>query len=239
MNLRKRWNGWGRGKRTLFSLSLVAGALLLASVILLTTTISGDDGCPSVADLRTYVPPEATRVFAVDGSVVADLSPQRRVVTDIEDFPPILKEGMVAVEDRRFWDHGGVDLRSFGRAFWRNARSLSIQEGFSTITMQLARSVFPDQLPMREKLGRKVCEVYLAHRIEAEFQKREILQRYLNQIYFGAGLYGAQAAAEGYFGKPAAQLEPAEAALLVALVRSPEGYNPRKNPDRALERRNL
>jgi penicillin-binding protein 1A len=239
--LKKYWKRWGRGQRALFSLSLLAGLALLGGVSMITLTIAGGtgDGCPSVADLRTYVPPEATRVFAMDGSVVADLSPQRRVVTDIEDFSPILKEGMVAVEDRRFWDHGGVDFRSVGRAVWRNMRSLSIQEGFSTITMQLARSVFPDQLPMREKVGRKVCEVYLARRIEAEFRKRDILELYLNQIYFGAGLYGAQAAARGYFGKPASALEPGEAAMLVALVKSPEGYNPRKNPEKAVERRNI
>lgn len=222
-------------------MAILVGLLFAAGAVMVTLRVSGvqGEGCPSVADLRTYRPPEATRVFALDGSVVADLSPQRRVVMEIEEFPPILTEGMVAVEDRRFWDHGGVDFRSVGRAVWRNATALSVREGFSTITMQLARTVFPEQLPMADKVGRKVCEVYLARQIETEFRKREILERYLNQIYLGSGLYGIEAAAQGYFGKPAARLDVDEAAVLVALVKSPEGYNPRKNPERAIERRNI
>ncbi len=238
---KKRWKGWGLPGRSLLVVSALGIVLFLGVSLWATLTISGlrGDGCPSVADLRSYVPPEATRVLAVDGSLIADLSPQRRVVLDIEDIPPIVREAMVAVEDRRFWDHGGVDGRGIARAMWRNVASLSIQEGFSTITMQLARTVFPDRLPMHEKVGRKVCEVYLARRIEGEFRKREILQLYLNQIYLGAGLYGVEAAAQGYFGKPVKEVTAPEAALLVGLVKSPEGYNPRKHPERALERRNL
>ena len=241
MKMSKRWKRWGVGRRLLFTLGILAALLLVSGGVLATLTVAGvrGDGCPSIADLRTYRPPEATRVFAMDGSVVADLSPQRRVVLDIEEIPPLLREGMVAVEDRRFWSHGGVDFRSVGRAVWRNLSSLSIREGFSTITMQLARSVFPEQLPMSEKLERKVCEVYLSQRIEAEFQKREILALYLNQIYLGSGFYGVEAAAQGYFAKPASRLAPEEAALLVALVKSPEGYNPRKRPEKAVERRNI
>lgn len=237
----RRWNRWSRSTRVLVSLTLLAATLVVAASVWAGLTVNGvsGDGCPSIEDLRAYRPPEATRVFADDGSVVADLSPQRRVVLDIRDVPPLLREGMVAVEDRRFWDHGGVDFRSVGRAVWRNVRSLAIEEGFSTITMQLARSVFPDQLPMAEKLTRKTCEIYLARRVEAEFRKREILELYLNQIYLGAGLYGVEAASQGYFGHPVDELDAAEAALLVALVKSPEGYNPRKNPRKAIERRNI
>ncbi|MFP4624370.1 MAG: penicillin-binding protein 1A, partial [Gemmatimonadota bacterium] len=236
-----RMKGWGRWRKALAFLALLLSVLFLSGAIWAALTVAGvtGTGCPTVAELRTYRPPEATRVFAADGSVVADLSPQRRVVLDLQDVPPVLREGMVAVEDRRFWGHGGVDYRSVGRAVWRNLTSLSVAEGFSTITMQLARTVFPERLPMSEKLTRKVCEVFLAYRVESEFRKREILELYLNQIYLGSGLYGVEAAAEGYFGHPAAEVDPAEAALLVALVKSPEGYNPRKHPQRALERRNI
>lgn len=209
----------------------VAGGLVVNGVI--------GEGCPSIDALRSYRPPEATRVYAADGSLVADLSPQRRIVLDIDDIPPVVREGFIAVEDRRFWDHSGVDMRGVFRAAWRNVTSLSIREGFSTITMQLARSVFPDQLPMARKLTRKVCEVHLARRIEREYRKREILELYLNQIYLGAGLYGVEAASLGYFGKPVAEIDVDETALLVALVRSPEGYNPRKKPKLAMERRNV
>ena len=241
MNLRKRWKQWGTPKRVLYPAAALAVAVALVGSVWMGLYVSGvaGPGCPSVGDLRDYRPPEATRVFAMDGSVIADLSPQRRIVLGLEDMPPMLREGLIAVEDRRFWQHSGVDLRSVGRAIFRNVTAMGIREGFSTISMQLGRTVFPDRLPMSQKLGRKACEVFLAKRIEGEFEKREILALYMNQIYLGAGLYGVEAASEGYFGKSARELAPEEAALLIALVKSPEGYNPRKHPERAIERRNI
>ena len=241
IRLKQRWHRWGTVRRLLAGGALAVGIAVAAGLVAGGLVVNGviGDGCPSIADLRTYRPPEATRVFAADSSLVADLSPQRRVSLDIDEIPPVLRQAFVAVEDQRFWDHEGVDARGVVRAAWRNLTSLSIREGFSTITMQLARSVFPHRLPMGKKLTRKVCEVHLARRVEAEFRKRKILELYLNQIYLGAGLYGVEAAAQGYMGKPVAEIDAAEAALLVALVRSPEGYNPRKNPKLAVERRNL
>ncbi len=241
MGFKKRWKGWGAIRRTLFVVTLagvlaVAGGLVASALVV--NGVVGR-GCPSIADLRSYRPPEATPVYAGDGSLVADLSPQRRVVLDIDDIPPTVREGFIAVEDRRFWDHHGVDYRGVVRAALRNVASLSIREGFSTITMQLARSIFPDRLPMADKLTRKVCEVHLARRIEREYRKRAILELYLNQIYLGDGLYGVEAASQGYFGQSVDELDPGQVAMLVALVRSPEGYNPRKNPKLAIERRNV
>ncbi|HWV57561.1 MAG TPA: PBP1A family penicillin-binding protein [Longimicrobiales bacterium] len=198
-----------------------------------------DLGCPSVAELRDYRPPEASRVFAADGSVIADLSPQRRTVVSISEIPPLVRDGFVAVEDRRFWSHSGVDLRGVARAAWRDLTSLSFREGFSTITMQLVRNVFPEELPRGEKIRRKLCEVWLAPRIESMLSKQQILELYLNQVYMGSGLYGVEAAARSYFGKPVAQVDAAEAALLIGLIQSPEGYNPRRNPERAVARRNV
>jgi penicillin-binding protein 1A len=204
---------------------------------LLTATVTDD--CPPVAALKTYRPPEASRVFTEDGQLLADLSPQRRIVVELDRIPAIVRDGFIAVEDRRFWEHDGVDYRGVARAIWRDLTSLSLKEGFSTIPMQLARNVFPEQLPRGKKFSRKICEVRLARQIEDEFSKREILELYLNQIYLGDGLYGVEAAAQGYFGKEVARLTPAQAALLVALVRSPEGYNPRKHPMTAIQRRNV
>jgi penicillin-binding protein 1A len=195
--------------------------------------------CPSVEALRQYRPAEATRVYASDGSLLADLSPERRVVVDLDDVPPTVSNGFVAVEDRRFWQHEGVDMRGVGRAAWRNITSLSLSEGFSTITMQLARNVFPDELPRSEKLRRKICEIRLAGRIEDAFAKRDILRMYINQVYFGDGKYGIEEASRGYFGKPAKRLTLSEAATLVGLVKNPEGYNPRRHPARAIARRNV
>jgi penicillin-binding protein 1A len=195
--------------------------------------------CPSVESLRSYRPPEATRLYARDGSLLADLSVERRTVVDLDEIPPAVSNGIVAVEDRRFWTHGGIDPRGVVRAVWRDLVTLSLREGFSTITMQLARNVFPDELPRADRLRRKSCEVLLAGRIEATFPKREILRMYINQVYMGDGMYGMEEAARGYFGKTARRLTTAESALLVGLVKNPEGYNPRRNVNRAIQRRNV
>jgi penicillin-binding protein 1A len=216
--------------------SVVAAGTIAAGAV--AWHVSGVE-CPSVEALRDYRPPEATRLFAVDGSRLADLSIERRVVVDLDEVPPTLSNGFVAVEDRRFWQHGGVDVRGAGRAAWVNLRTWTLREGFSTLTMQLPRNVFPDELPRSDKLRRKACEIRLAGRIESALPKRDILRLYINQVYLGDGKYGVEEAARGYFGKPARQLTTAEAALLVGLVKNPEGYNPRENAARAIKRRNL
>jgi penicillin-binding protein 1A len=235
------WRDWSALKRGVVAAALLVGIATVAGLGWTGAMLAGLTGndCPSVADLRAYRPPEATRLFALDGSLVADLSPQRRVVLELRDIPPLVREAAIAVEDRRFWHHGGIDLRGVARAVWRNVTAGSVREGFSTITMQLARSVFPEQLPMSDKVGRKTCEVRLALQVERKLDKRDILERYLNQIYLGSGLYGMEAAAQGYFGVPASQVDAAQAALLVGLARSPEGYNPRRHPERAIQRRNV
>lgn len=195
--------------------------------------------CPTVERLRAYRPPEATRVYAMDGSRIADLSPERRVVVELNEVPKTVWNGFVAVEDRRFWSHEGVDMRGFGRAIVKNITSLSVKQGFSTIPMQLARQVFTEELPMSSKLSRKACEVSLAPKIEKAFTKREILKMYINQVYLGDGLYGVEEASRAYFGKPVREVNAAEAATLVGLVKNPEGYNPRKRPLRTVQRRNV
>ncbi len=195
--------------------------------------------CPTVERLRAYRPPEATRVYAMDGSRLADLSPERRVVVELNEVPKTVWGGFVAVEDRRFWSHDGIDFRGFGRALVKNISSFSVKEGFSTIPMQLARQVFTEELPMSSKLSRKACEVSLAPKIEKSFTKREILKMYINQVYLGDGLYGVEEASRAYFGKPVREVNVAEAATLVGLVKNPEGYNPRKHPMRTVQRRNV
>ena len=213
-------------------------ALCAAGVVAVVMTARAQE-CPSIETLRTYEPAQATRVYAGDGSLLADLSQERRVVVDLDDVPPTVSNGFVAVEDRRFWQHEGVDFRGAGRAVWRNITSLSLSEGFSTITMQLTRNVFPEELPRSEKLRRKICEVRLAGDVEDALEKRDILRLYINQVYFGDGKYGIEEAARGYFGKPASRLTLSEAATLVGLVKNPNGYNPRRRPDRAIARRNV
>lgn len=195
--------------------------------------------CPSVEALRTYRPPQATRVFDADGRLLAYLAPERRVVVPLERIPAHVVGAFLAIEDKRFFQHHGVDYVRVLGAMWRNLRELRFAEGFSTITMQLARNVFPDHLTRDKTLRRKLWEVVLAYRIERAFSKHEILEMYLNQIYLGEGLYGVEAAAQGYFGKPVRRLTLAEAALLAALPRAPSYYSPRRNPEAAVRRRNL
>ena len=222
-------------------LRVVAIGLLAAAPLAAIGSLVGlqQVDCPSVANIRSYKPPQATRVYAMDGSLVADLSPQRRVIVELTDISPDVVDGFVAVEDRRFWEHGGIDYRGVGRAIVRDIASLSMKEGFSTITMQLVRNVFPDELPFGAKIRRKACEVKLSRQMEDALTKREILKLYINQVYMGNGLYGVEAASQSYFGKSAKMLTTAESALLVGLVKNPEGYNPRKSPTRAISRRNV
>lgn len=219
---------------------LISGiALAVSTAVLVPLAGPLTMACPPVAALRAYQPPEASHVYARDSTLIADLSPQRRTVVDLDRIPREVRDGFVAVEDRRFWSHGGIDLRGLARAVWRDLISLSFKEGFSTIQMQLARNVFPEQLPRAKTVDRKVCEMRLALRMDGEFSREEVLELYLNQIYLGDGRYGVEEAAQGYFGKTIGQVDAAEAALLVGLVQSPEGHNPRKHPDRALRRRNV
>ncbi len=197
------------------------------------------DACPDVAALREYTPPQASRVFDRSGELITHLAPERRIVVPLERIPTHVSGAFLAVEDRRFFQHSGVDYRRAVGAAVRDVQTLSFEQGFSTITMQLARNVFPEQLTRAKTVRRKVWEIFIAREIEREFSKDEILEMYLNQIYLGDGSYGVEAAAQGYFGKSAAQLTPVEAAMLAALPKAPNSYNPRRNPDLALERRNL
>jgi penicillin-binding protein 1A len=195
--------------------------------------------CPDVESLRDYSPPQATRVFDGAGEVVAHLAPERRIVVPLERIPGHVAGAFLAVEDKRFFEHNGVDYRRVVGSAVRNVQSFRFEEGFSTITMQLARNVFPEQLTRAKTLRRKVWEVYIARQMEQEFAKDEILEMYLNQIYLGDGFYGVEAAAQGYFGKRAAELDAGEAAVLAALPKAPNNYNPRTNPIDAVNRRNI
>ncbi len=227
-------------KKLLLTALALAGVLALIVPMFALLTVAGvNGGCPSIAALENYQPPEASQVFAADGSLVAAMSPQRRTLVNLDQVPLLVRQGVIAVEDRRFRHHGGVDYRGLARAVWKDITSLSLRQGFSTISMQLVRSVFPDELPMSRRFSRKVCEVYLATRLQHVMDKEQILGLYLNQVYFGDGLYGVEAASEGYFGKPVGALHPAEAALLIGLIKSPEGYNPRRHSAAAIRRRNV
>jgi 1A family penicillin-binding protein len=231
-------SGSNRGRR------IATGAGIALLVVLVVGAVlwqrCGLRGCPDVNMLKGYMPDEASVVLDRNGEEVSKLFVTRRVVVPVDSMPEHLLNAFVAIEDRRFWQHGGVDWRRTVGALLRNVQAGDIAEGSSTITMQLARNVFPEQLPANEKtLTRKLGEARMARSIESRYTKREIIELYLNQIYFGSGAYGIQSAAEEYFGKSASQLTLAESALLAALPRAPSRLNPRANRDAALEGREL
>ncbi|HSK19419.1 MAG TPA: PBP1A family penicillin-binding protein [Longimicrobiales bacterium] len=219
-----------------------AGALVL--LMLVVTAVlwhrCGVAGCPDVDMLRGYMPDQASVVVDREGAEIAKLFVTRRVVVPVDSMPEHLLNAFVAIEDRRFWDHGGVDWRRVIGALASNVKAGGIEEGSSTITMQLARNVFPEQLPANQRtITRKLGEARVAREIEDRYSKREIMELYLNQIYFGEGAYGIEAAAEEYFDKGASQLSLAESAILAALPRAPSRLNPRADKEAALEGRAL
>ncbi|HUG41693.1 MAG TPA: PBP1A family penicillin-binding protein [Longimicrobiales bacterium] len=216
-------------------------ALAVALVVLfIVWQRCGIAGCPDPDRLAAYQPDGAPVVLDRSGSEIARLAPFSRELVSLEDLPKHVKDAFLAVEDQRFYDHGGVDWRRAAGSFFANLRAGGIAEGFSTITMQLARNVFPERLPGAERTPRrKLLEVRVARQIEDRFTKDEILEMYLNHIYFGGALYGIEAAARGYFGRPARDLRLEEAAVLAAMPKAPNAYNPREEPERARERRDL
>jgi membrane peptidoglycan carboxypeptidase len=200
----------------------------------------GLNGCPNVQRLTSYQPGGATVLFDAAGERFADLSPVEHEVVELSALPKHVPGAFIAVEDHRFYDHHGIDFRRVGGALVANAKAMRFKEGFSTISMQLARNVFPERLPGEKRtLRRKALEVRVARDIERAYDKNEILELYLNHIYFGGGAYGIEAASRNYFDKAAKDLTAAEAAMLAALPKSPTLYNPRRYRERAQERRDL
>lgn len=237
----KRTAGTGRLRRVLAIVGLLALVGLLvggAGLLWLWPRCSGS-ACPDVTALRDYTPPQATRLFDRTGQILTHLAPERRIVVPLERMPATVVGAFLAVEDRRFFQHDGIDYRRAVGALVRDIQTMSFAQGFSTITMQLARNVFPEHLTREKTLRRKAWEIMLARQIEEEFGKDEILEMYLNQINLGNGLYGVEAAAQGYFGKRAQDLNDIEAALLAAIPKAPTTYNPRRNPVQARARRDL
>lgn len=199
----------------------------------------GMGGCAPLSELERYQA-EGSQLFDRRGEPIGTLASVNRRVVALDSLPAHLPQAVLAVEDRRFYDHSGLDFRRFAGAISRNVRSGSGAEGGSTITMQLARNLFPERLDYRDRtMGRKLREIRIARQIERAFSKPQILQLYLNHIYLGDGAHGVDAASRTYFGKPAAELELHEAALIAGLAQSPSRLNPRQNSEGAKRRRDL
>lgn len=219
--------------KVVFGLLVLLAALVGASVGLL-LVYSTD--LPQVEQLEHYRPSSTTDLYDDHGRVIGSFALQRRVVATYEDFPKVLRDALISVEDKDFEKHSGVNFWRILGAAYRDIMSAGKVQGASTLTMQLSRNLFltPDRT-----FQRKMQEMLLAMQIERHFTKPQIFTLYANQIYLGHGVYGFEAASEYYFSKPARQLTLDEAALLAGLPKSPGYYSPINHPEHALRRRNL
>jgi penicillin-binding protein 1A len=225
--------------RTLKIVLLAAAALAVGGFGWVWFAPCGMGGCAPVSDLNRFVS-EGSELLDVNGKPFGTLATVNRRVVPLDSVPGYLPRAFLAVEDRRFYEHHGVDWQRFLGALVSNVKAGGVAEGGSTITMQLARNLFPERLPYQERsLRRKLMEVRVARQIEKALPKQKILELYLNHVYLGEGSYGVDAAAEEYFGKPAARLTLAEAAVLGGLPKAPSKINPREDMRAARARRDL
>ncbi len=216
----------------------VFGTLLILSglgMIAIALTVKHfERGLPATDEMKRYTPPQVTRILAKDGTLLGEDFVERRTVVRIDQMPPHVKLAFLAAEDASFYEHEGLDYPGMLRAIWVNLRSQSSRQGASTITQQVVKNVL---LTQDRTYERKIKEVILARRIEQTLTKDEILELYLNHIYFGHGRYGVEEASRYYFGKSVGELTLGQAALLASVPKGPTRYSPREHLDRALERR--
>ncbi len=219
--------------RVLFGLLVLLSALVGATAGLLLVYATD---LPQVDALEAYRPSSITEIYDDHGRVLGSFALQRRVVASYDDFPPVLREALVSIEDKDFYRHSGINFWRIVGAAYRDIESGGKVQGASTLTMQLARNLFlsPDR-----SFHRKVEEAMLAIQIERHFTKPQIFALYADQIFLGHGVYGFEAASEFYFSKPAKRLTLDEAAMLAGLPKGPGVYSPINHPDRAVKRRNL
>lgn len=196
-------------------------------------------GCPSSAEIRAFHPSEGGNVYDRNGRLLGHLENVRRVNVPIAAVPKYVRDAFIATEDRRFYEHNGLDWRGVFRAVARNFSAGGIRQGFSTITMQVAHNSFLLDRYHGRSLRRKLVELRLSRLLERDLTKDQILEHYLNVIYLGSGVNGIEAASLDLFGKNVDKLTLSEGALLAALPKAPSAYTPRKNPERAVQRRNL
>src|SRR5215213_2136504 len=228
-----------RARRNLLVGFLATVAFGLAVLAAAWSRACAGNTCPSIEELGGYDPDQASKVYAADGRLITDLGLERRTVIPLGEMSPYVKTAFLATEDKRFYSHHGIDwVRVFG-AIKTNVFQLRFAEGFSTITMQLARNIWDQDISGTEKsLRRKLREAKVAREIEKKYPKDKILEIYLNQIPLGNGAYGVEAASQRYFGKSVRNLNVAEAATLAAIPKAPTRYNPRRNPNLNIQRRN-
>ena len=237
--LASRVRGWLGSSDSWRPLIAVAAVALLFAAFGGWLASCGFGGCPTAADIRRFRPAEGSRVLDRSGTLLGRLSYVRRVNVPLSKVPLTVRRAFIATEDRRFYSHHGIDWRGVVRAAVHNVRAGGVREGFSTITMQVARNGFTALLPPRRTLRRKLIEIRLARLIEQNLSKDQILELYLNVIYLGNGTYGVEAASRDLFGKSVSEITLAQGAMLAALPKGPSSYTPRHDPERARRRRDL
>lgn len=212
-------------------LALIVGGLSVTALVAIAAALIYP-ALPSLDALTDYRPKLPLRVYSEDGYLISEFGEERRAYIKIENVPQNMKDAVIAIEDRRFYQHNGIDTKGVLRAVVNNL-SGGAKEGASTITMQVARNFF---LSSERNFKRKINEALLALKIEHSLSKDKILELYINQIYLGQRAYGFAAASQVYYGKPLEKLNLAETALLAGLPKAPSGYNPFVNPKRAISR---
>ena len=219
--------------------SLVVTGLVLTAIAVIVVFHMYSEGLPDSGKLAKYQPAGMTRLYAADGSLMAEYAKERRIFVPFRLIPPKVVQAFVAAEDQNFYTHRGVDPMGILRAFVANLRNYSTGAhslvGGSTITQQVVKNFL---LTREKSYDRKIKEAILAMRITQTYSKEKILELYLNEIYLGMGAYGVAAASDEYFGKDLSELSTEEVALLAAMPKAPAYYDPRKRPDEALQRRN-
>ena len=227
----KRWLA-GVPRIVLWCTGLAAAAALCVGMMVAVALALAYPNLPDISDLADYRPKLPLRVYSAEGALLGEFGEERRNLTPIQDIPDVMKNAVLAIEDARFYQHGGVDYKGMMRAGLANLGKMKSQ-GASTITMQVARNVY---LSSEKTLSRKIYEVLLTFKLEHLLSKDQILEIYMNQIFLGNRAYGFAAASETYFGKPLKDISIAEAAMLAGLPKAPSAYNPINNPTRARSR---
>jgi penicillin-binding protein 1A len=199
----------------------------------------GFDGCPSAFAIQKFQPDQGGRILDRYNRLMGRLEIVRRINVDLKQVPEFVQQAFIATEDRRFYQHNGLDWRGVFRALAANIKAGHTTQGFSTITMQVARNTFAVRKYPARSLRQKLIELRLSRLIEHSLTKQQILGLYFNVIYMGNGVYGVEAASRDLFGKSVNQINLPQAATLAALPKAPSSYTPRRHPDRALQRRNL
>ncbi len=191
---------------------------------------------PDIGDVKSVVKNQTTYIYAADGTLITKLYTDNRTIVPLSHVSPTLQKAVISIEDQRFYEHGAFDYMRIMGALLNDIKTHGASQGGSTITQQYVKNAY---FSPEKTIQRKIKEAFLAIELEHNYTKNQILEKYLNTIYFGDGAYGIEAASRTYFGIPASQLNIEQSALLAGLIRGPEAYNPYKNPEYATKRRNL